>query len=205
MIIGPKYKIARRLGAPVFEKTQNQKFVLSLARRGKPSRGKKGPRQRTDYGAQMTEKQKARYTYLIGEKQFSNYVKKAIADKSAKTVDLLFRNLETRLDSIVFRLGFANTRSFSRQMISHGHIVVNGKRVDIPSAQIYLGDKISIKEGSLKKNMFIGIDDRLKNHTVPSWIKFDFAKKEAEIQGMPKLEQADLLFDLNAVLEFYSR
>jgi small subunit ribosomal protein S4 len=201
MKIGPKFKIARRLGAPIFEKTQTQKFAMSQAKKGKAD---KGPRQRSDFGLQMIEKQKARYTYLLTEKQFSNYVRKAIATKG-NTQSVLYESLELRLDNVVYRLGFANTRAFARQIVSHGHIMVNDKRVTIPSYKVEEGDKVTIRPGSSKKNLFLTLDERLKNNTVPSWIHFDPTKKEGVIQGLPKLEKANLLFDLNSVLDFYSR
>jgi small subunit ribosomal protein S4 len=200
MKIGPKYKIARKVGAPVFEKTQTPKFQLRESKRERKQRGPK-----TSYGLQMLEKQKAQYTYLLSEKQFRNYVKAASAKKSSEAVNDLYESLEMRLDNVVFRLGFANTRSFAKQMVSHGHILVNGKKVNIPSFKVSIDDKVSIREGSLKKAMFVNLNDKLKNVTVPNWIKFDFNKKEATIQSKPKMQGTDLMFDLSAVLEFYSR
>jgi len=204
MKIGPKYKIARRLGAPVFEKTQSSKFVLSDPRKaGKSSR--RGGGQKSDFGFQMLEKQKARFYYLVSEKQFSNYVKAAISKKNAKAVPALFELLETRLDNVVLRMGLAHTRPLARQLVSHGHITVNGKRVTIPSFRVSLEDVIAIRAGSQKALVFATLDERMAAITVPSWIKLDPAKKEGTIQGMPKMENANLLFDLNAVFEFYSR
>ncbi|MEK7180475.1 MAG: 30S ribosomal protein S4 [Patescibacteria group bacterium] len=204
MKIGPKYKIARRLKAPVFEKTQTQKYVLSEARKGKSEkRGKRGGV--SDYGRQLIEKQKARYTYLLTERQFSNYVAAAMKRKGIKNADALFENLERRLDNAVFKLGIAGSRPMARQLVSHGHIFVNGKRVTRPSYQMELKDKIKIRELSAGKGMFVNLDERLKNLTSPSWIKFDVTKKEAEVVGMPMREGSDMLFDLNSVLEFYSR
>lgn len=204
MIIGPRYKIARRVGAPIFEKTQTQKYALSQGRRAKNS--ERGPRQKSDFGLQMQEKQKARFTYLLTEKQFSNYVKKAIATKG-NTISILFNSFERRLDNVLFRMGFAPTRAASRQMVSHGHITVNGRRVTIPSIQVKENDVISVREGSLKKPLFATIEDKIKNVTPPAWIKTDVAKKQGTIAGMPNLEaeKAGLMFDLNAVVEFYSR
>jgi len=203
MLIKSKYKVARRVGAPIFEKTQTQKFALRESRRGQ--RVRKHPSQKTDYGLQMLEKQKARYTYLMSERQFSNYVEKAIAMKDTKSTDALFALLETRLDNVVYRMGLASTRLFAKQMVNHGHITVNGKRVDIPSYAVSLNDKIGIVSGSMKKKLFVGLDEKLKTFTTPAWIKFDPTKKEGTIQGSPKADAMPLLFDLNAILEFYSR
>lgn len=206
MIIGPRYKIARRLGAPVFEKTQTQKYVLSQTKKSKTGKGGKGgPKQKTDFGAQMNEKQKARYTYLLSEKQFSNYVKKALAGKGTNNTAALFELLENRLDNAVLRAGFAHARLLARQMVSHNHIQVNGRTVNIPSFKVSVGDVITVREGSLTKPLFAGLEERLSAKVAPSWLKVDAAKKKAEIQGAPKMEQGEMLFDLNSVIEFYSR
>lgn len=203
MKIGPKYKIARRLNAPVFEKTQTQKFALSSARKTK--KGNFGSRQKSAYGEQILEKQKARFTYLLTEKRFSNYVKKAIAAKG-NTVPTLHKLLESRLDNVVSRIGLATTRAGARQMVSHGHITVNGKRVTIPSFQVSVGDVIAIRAGSAKKALFAGIDERMKNRSAPAWIKVDISKLEAVISGQPvMIDKGDSLFDLNLVVEYYSR
>ena len=202
MITGPKYKIARRLGAPIFEKTQTQKYALHLERKAK-KRGFTKPK--SDYGIQMNEKQKARFTYGLSERQFSNYVKEAIAKKSSNAPQLIFEFLETRLDNAVYRLGLSPTRSGARQMVSHGHISVNGRRVNTPSRRVVLGDKIEITARSLSKPLFANVDERLKNAATPSWLKFDMTKKVAEVQGAPHLVKTENMFDLNAVIEFYSR
>ncbi len=202
MITGPKYKIARRLGAPIFEKTQTQKYALHLERRGK-RRGFAKPK--SEYGLQMNEKQKARFTYGLSEKQFSNYVKEALAKKTSNTSQTIFEFLELRLDNTIYRLGFSTTRGGARQIVSHGHISVNGRRVNTPSRRVKLGDKIEISPRSLTKPLFADLDEKIKNVTVPSWIKFDVVKKTAEIQGMPVLVKTENMFDLNAVIEFYSR
>jgi len=122
MKIVTRYKIARRLGAPVFEKTQTQKFALRLNQK---SQFLKKPRAKSDYGLGLLEKQKARYSYGITSKQFTNYVKKAM-EKKGSSAYLLVTLLESRLDNIALRSGFATTRQGARQMTSHGHLTVNG-------------------------------------------------------------------------------
>jgi len=205
MKTGPKYKIARRLGVPIFEKTQTQKFTLSLAKKSnRRSTGKKHRFQTTEYGRQLLEKQKARYSYLLNEKQFSNYVKKALANP--RKSEYLFELLESRLDNVVFRMGMAPTRDAAKQMVSHGHITVNKKRVTIPSQSVKVEDKIAPREQSLGKKIFADIDERLKNLTHPSWMEFNHLKKEALIKSKPNLDKNEnLLFDVETVLEFYSR
>jgi small subunit ribosomal protein S4 len=202
MKIGPKYKIARRLGANIFDKTQTAKFTASSARK-KTATSK--PRPKTDYGVQMIEKQKARFMYGMNERQFATYVKRALAKKSVKAGDTLYEMLESRLDNVVYRMGLANSRSFARQMVSHGHITVNGVNVTIPSYQVSLKEVIRIREASQKKKMFEDLANKLKDVIVPPWIKFDFAKKEAVIEAKPKLQPGETLFDVNAIIQFYQR
>jgi small subunit ribosomal protein S4 len=202
MITGPKYKIARRLGAPIFEKTQTQKYALHLERKGK----KRGfSKAKSEYGIQMNEKQKARFTYGLSERQFSNYVKEALLKKDSNTSQIIFEFLETRLDNVLYRLGFSSTRLGSRQIVSHGHITVNGRKVDTPSKRVIVGDKIEIAPRSIKKTIFENLDEKTKNVVVPSWLKYDPIKKIAEVQGKPQLVKTENMFDLNAVIEFYSR
>jgi small subunit ribosomal protein S4 len=202
MKIGPKYKIARRLGAPVFEKTQTQKYALRSERKGK----KKGfSKPKSEFAAQLTEKQKARFIYGLSERQFSNYVKEAIDSNSSNKSQTIFEFLENRLDNIAFRSGLASTRLGGKQMVSHGHLTVNGRRVNVPSIRLRIGDKFAIRGGSQDKPLFTKAEDRIKAATVPAWIKFDPIKKTGEIVGAPQYLPSDNMFDLNAVVEFYSR
>lgn len=202
MKIGPRYKIARRLGANVFEKTQGQKFAARSAQKSQ-SMGRK-PKAKSDYGLGLLEKQKARYSYGITSKQFSNYVKKA-TEKKGNSADLLVSLLESRLDNVALRAGYATTRQAARQITSHGHLTVNGKIVTIPSYNIKVGDVIGIREGSKKKALFNTLDERLKTIKIPSWLKLNFDKKEVTVDGIPHAQHSELLFSPGAVLEFYSR
>jgi small subunit ribosomal protein S4 len=202
MRIGPKYKIARRLGASVFDKTQTRKFSEREANRGK-EKGK--PRAKSDFGLQMLEKQRARYTYGINERQFAKYVKSAIEAKGAESQNKLFENLETRLDNVVYRLGFAPSRQAARQMVSHGHITVNGIKVTIPSFRVSTKDKIKPRAGSMKNKLFQGVNEKLKDVTVPNWMSYNAEKNEAEITAMPKYTTGGAAFDIAAILEFYKR
>ena len=202
MITGPKYKIARRLGAPIFEKTQTQKYALHLERRGK-SKGFTKPK--SEFGLQLIEKQKARFIYGMPERQFAALVKEVLDSKASNAPQKIYEFLELRLDSVIYRLGFSPTRSGARQMVSHGHISVNGRRVDTPSRRLRIGDKITIAERSMNKPIFADINDKIKNANIPSWIKLDAGKKVAEIQGMPQYVKTENMFDLNTVIEFYSR
>lgn len=201
MKIGPKYKIARRLGAPVFEKTQTQKFALRQEKRTKKSFGG----MKTEFGMQLNEKQKARMVYVIAERQFKNYVKSSLDKKTSNPAETLFQSLEARLDNVAYRAGFAPTRLGGKQMASHGHLTVNGRRVTNPSISVKIGDKISINKRSEGKPLFNTLDQRVKDITIPSWIKFDLSKKEAEIVAKPAYVKTENVFDLNTVIEFYSR
>jgi small subunit ribosomal protein S4 len=201
MKIGPKYKIARRLGAPVFEKTQTAKYSQSLARKERSSKGRGRPK--SEFGQSLIEKQKARYTYLLTERQFKNYVTKALG--TANPIQKLFGILESRLDNVLFRSGLAKTRSAARQMASHGHTMVNGRRVTIPSILLSSGDVVSIRGGSSGSALFADVEERMKTLTAPVWLKVNPEKKEAEVIGEPVYATGEHVFDLGVVIEFYNR
>ncbi len=201
MIIGPRYKIARRLGVPVFEKTQTQKYAIRSGQNGKKS---EGGRAKSDYGLGMQEKQRARYSYGITAKQFAKYVKNAI-EKKGNSSEILVRTLESRVDNVALRAGFASTRQAARQMSSHGHLTVNGKIVTTPSYQLKLGDVVGIREGSKKKGLFTNLDEKLKTIKLPAWLKLDFDKKTVTVDGIPTASKTELLFNPDTVIGFYSR
>ncbi len=201
MKIGPKYKIARRLGAPVFEKTQTQKYAI---RAEKKAQNQPRSRAKSDYGLGMLEKQKARFSYGITAKQFANYVKSAV-EKKGNSGEMLVRSLESRLDNVALRSGFAPTRQAARQMASHGHLTVNGTIVTIPSYQVKVGDVVGIRAGSKAKGLFAKLDEKLKVVKAPAWMKLDFDKKEITVEGIPTAGPSELHFNVGAVLEFFSR
>ena len=180
MISKPKYKIARRLGAGVYEKTQTPKFAASEARRGKK---KSKPKALSGFGEQLLEKQKIRYSYGVTERQLSRYVKEAVASKEANTPSLLFDRLERRLDNAIYRMGIASTRALGRQMVSHGHILVNGRRVTIP--------------------LFQQLSEKLKTYQAPKWVTFNPGTLTGKVEGSPVYTQE--FFNIDTVLEFYSR
>lgn len=199
MKIGPRYKIARRLGAPVFEKTQTQKFAL---REGKKS--KFGGKPKTDYGNQLNEKQKAKMFYCVTEKQFAKYVSEALRKTGSPTTNLL-NQLEKRLDNVVWRAGIITTHRGARQAVSHGHFLVNGKRVFVPSYNVREGDVIAIREGSKNSRLFTEIENRLTEIQAPAWIKVDPKKIELTIKSGAVETQNEMFFDLGRVIEFYQR
>lgn len=199
-----KYKVCRRLGAGIFEKCQTQKF-LAVATIGSKGAKKKHSRV-SDYGAQLIEKQKVRFLYGVREKQFRNYVNEATAHVSKKQspTTVLSSLLESRLDNAVYRLGFAASRAQARQLVSHGHFTVNGKKMDIPSYSVAVGDMISIREGSLNNVFFKDITAKLKDFKIPSWLSRDEKNViTAKVSSVPTT--VDPMLNLQVVLEFYSR
>jgi small subunit ribosomal protein S4 len=201
MITGPRYKIAKRLGASVFEKAQTQKFALSADRSLK---NKKRGRQ-SEYGKQMLEKQKVRVTYGLSEKQFRNYVNKALAEHSAKPTERLHELLELRLDNVIWRLGLAKTRRGARQMVSHGHLTVAGKKSRVPSQSLRVGDRLAVREGSKEHGVLVGFSERFAERPLPSWLSWNADKMEGEIKAAPTLASSEPAGDLVMVLSFYTR
>lgn len=162
----------------------------------------------SEYGEQLRAKQKMRITYGLMEKQFSMYVKRATAShetgEGAATPSLkLARELESRLDNIVYRAGFANTRALARQLVSHGHILVNGRRNTVASHQVRIGDAISIREGSKSAKVFTGLSEKLTAAAPSHVLAVDPAKLEAKITGV--VREVEPMFDTQKVLEYYSR
>lgn len=201
MNVTAKYKMCRRLGTGVYEKCQTQKYTQSEMKKSKSS-GKR-PKQLSDYGRQLIEKQKVRFSYGISERQLGNYVEKAAHIKGMPVTDKLYELLETRLDNVIYRLGFASTRRFARQLASHGHFTVNGTKVTIPSLEVKIGDVIAVREGSKKSVIFADLKKKLETYTWPTWLKFTPEAMSAEVVAKPKNDEQFL--QLETVLEFYSR
>lgn len=199
LTVKSKYKIAKRLGAGVFDQTQTQKFALSAARAKKP----RGGRGASDYGKQLLEKQKARYTYGLTEKQFAKYVAEATGTKDPSA--LLHKSFEMRADNVVYRAGLASTRRAARQVVSHGHIVINGKRITTPSYRVKVGDVITIREGSHRSPLFAGLADAENQRTVAKWIETDFSLMKSTITGEPTYDVVEAGLDYATVFEYYSR
>ncbi len=194
--------MCRRLGVGLHEKCQTQKFTLSEARKSKGARGKR-PKALSEFGKQLIEKQKVRFSYGITERQLANSVDEASHAKHMAPALALFSHLESRLDNVVYRLGIAHTRLLARQLVSHGHITVGGRKVTIPSFTVKKGDQISIREGSKKSSLFQDLPKKLKNYSQPEWLSFDAEKALATVVGAPTA--IDQFFNLNSVFEFYSR
>ena len=201
MKIGPKYKIARRLGPAVFEKTQTAKFTLSEQKR-KQTRFN---RPRTNYAVQLLEKQRVKFSYGITEKQLRKYINEVIDSKSKTPADDLYAKLEKRFDTIILRSGFAKTRFQARQAASHGHFNIDGKKVTIPSRQITEKNEIALREAKKSSALYSEYKESFKEISIPAWIKVEPKNLSAKLIGTPSYRQTELPFDLLAVIQFYKR
>jgi len=161
----------------------------------------------SQYGKELTEKQKLRYWYDLKEKQLLKYVKSIIRkqERSEAAGDQLLKKLESRLDNTVYRAGFADSRSKARQMINHGFFNVNERPVDRPSYQLKVGDVISVRSGKKNRRDFEDFEERMKNFTPPSWISLDKKKMEAKKTGEAVVEDIAPPVEISSIFEFYSR
>jgi len=206
-LLGPKEKKSRALGENLFlkaERSQSQKSAM-VRRAYRPGMHGKMRRSLSEYGEQLSEKQKLKLSYGLREQQLARYVEESLSQQKLPAADALIRALETRVDNAVFRLGLAPARSIARSLVSHGHIMVNGRRADIPSMHVRPGDAISIRPESQKKKAFEGIDARLKKYQPPSWLALDPKSLTGTLTGWPTAEEARLPFSISLILEFYSR
>lgn len=206
-----KCKICRRLGVKLFlkgERCISPKCAMIKSPYAPGEKRKKRTRSGfSEYGKELSEKQKIKNWYNLKEKQFSKYVRDVLKKRNQKedAGTALIKKLELRVDNIVFRLGFAPSRKTARQLVSHGHFLVNNRKVDVPSYQARKGDIIALHLSSRDKTFLKNIFPALKKHKPPSWIKFDAEKLQAEITGEPSLEEASLPGEISAVFEFYSK
>ena len=196
---GPKHRLARKEGVNLLDKSSQ-----SLMRRltTPPGiHGKKRKRRLSEYGLQLREKQKAKTTYGLLEKQFKKIVQ-TVQGKKGDTKELIVGLLETRLDNLVYRLGFAKTRYMARQFVSHGHIMVNGKKLTIPSYQAKVDDVISLSEKMQNNPQVVELSKEEDRIILP------FIKKQGlvgKLERMPKMEDIQVPFDLQLIIEYYSR
>ena len=193
-----KYKISRRLQAPIFEKCQMQKFVLREQRRI-PKRRR---RMVSEYGKQLAEKQKARYVYSISEQFLKNCVKKAVTNRSVPAEGALAEILERRLDNIIYQLNLAPTRRMARQLVSHGHFTVNDRKITIPSYQVCDTDSVGIRGSSVRTKLFQALAGSKSKPRV-GWVSWDPETRQGTIIGKPELGETP--FSIPAILEYYSR
>jgi small subunit ribosomal protein S4 len=210
VVVDKKCKICRRLGVKLFlkgERCFSSKCAL-VKRAYPPGQRRKRRRSRlSEYGKELREKQRLRNMYNLGEKQFKNYVKEILEKRGGveNAPDLLIKNLESRLDNVVFRLGFAASRSQARQLVSHGYFLVNGRSVNFPSYHLKEGDIVSMKTEKTKKVFSKNLKNLIKRHKAPSWLKLDAEKLEGKVVGKPTFEEVAPPVEMSIIFEFYSR
>lgn len=203
--LDPKCKKCRREGKKLFLKGERCYGVkCAMIKRAYPP-GQHGQARKfrtSEYGVQLREKQKVKRSYGILERQFRKYYE-FVNRAKGNTGSLLISLLERRLDNVVYRLGFASSRSQARQLVNHNHFLVNGKQVNIPSYSVREGDVILIKKSKLA--YFQNIKNTLKNHQPPSWLSLDFKKLEGKAVSLPTNKEADINADIQLVVEYYSK
>jgi small subunit ribosomal protein S4 len=205
--LDPKCKQCRREGKKLFlkgERCYSPKCPMVKRPYAPGMHGAKRRRGISEYGLQLREKQKVKKIYGLLESQFKKYFKTASAKKENINQTLLTL-LETRLDNVVYRAGFAPSRAKARQLVSHSHFTVNGRSVNIPSYQIKAGDVVTVKEQKKNKTVFKEVEKTLENYSIPSWISLDKKNLEAKIVSLPTSQEADLGVNLQMVVEYYSR
>ncbi len=195
-----KFKKCRRFGSTIYEKCSSAKYALSEQKRRFSG---KRPSRPSEYALKLLEKQKLRLSYGLKEKKLKAYVFDAI-NSSKDTNQEIFASLETRLDNVIYRLGLAETRAMARQMVSHGHFTLNGRKFNIPSYPVKIGDKIAVREGSKDRAFFQNLDKK-DLPKIPKWLSFDYKKLEGEIKAMPEFDAKTNEFDFSQIIEFYTR
>lgn len=196
---GPNYRISRRLGYSILETGEELRKRTSVPGQHSDAR----PKKKTEYGTQLTEKQKMRYTYGLSEKQFRRFFMIAKANKDQNTGVALFQLLESRLDNLVFRMGFAKTRRQARQLVNHGHVTVNGKKIDIPSYIVKINDEISFKESS--KSLQVVKDAIEAKPSIPNYVTIDENKVSGVYTRLPERSELTSEIDESQIIEFYNR
>jgi len=196
---GPVWRQSRRLGYSVLGTGKE----LSKRQSVPGQHGDARPKKKTEYGTQLAEKQKLRFTYGLSEKQFRRFFITAKADKSKSTGLALLQLLESRLDNLVYRMGFASTRRQARQLVNHGHVTVNGKKVDIPSYIVSINDVISFKEASL--NLKVVRESLDRKPSIPAYVTVDVNKLEGTYVRFPERSELTAEIDEAQVIEFYNR
>lgn len=200
---GPKAKVCRKFGENIFGTTKYDR-ILNKRKFPAGQHGKNMRRKLSDYGVHLREKQKMRYTYCLLEKQFRNYFVKA-AKMAGVTGDNLLVMLERRLDNTVYRLGFATTRMQARQFVNHGHFMVNGKKVDIPSFLLKAGDIIEVRPKSRGMEMLKDAMDRTETSSPFSWLSVDKENMRGQFVSVPPASEIPNTVDLRLIVEFYSK
>jgi small subunit ribosomal protein S4 len=197
---GPRVRISRRFGVPIFGPTK----YLERRNYAPGVHGPKSRRKSTDYGLGLIEKQKLRYYYGLMEKQFRGVYEKA-KNKRGVTGETMLQILETRLDNVAFHLGFGNTRAAARQLVGHGHVTVNGRKVSIPSYALKVNDVISIKNNNVSRQLATKSMESSTSRAVPDWLSLNKEEFKGTVMRIPTRDEIQPIANEQAVVEFYSR
>lgn len=204
--VGPVCRLCRREGQKLFLKGDKCFTPKCPVEKRKNPPGMHGAMRRrlSDYGLRLREKQKARRMYGIFERQFRKYFKLATS-RPGVTGATLLQLLESRLDNVVYRLGFASSRAAARQIVRHGHFTLNGRKCDIPSALLAEGDVVSVNSGSRANEYFKIAAERLESVAVPNWLTVDREKLEGKVLALPTRQEIDADLNEQLIVEYYSR
>ena len=197
---GPRVRISRRFGIPIFGPTK----YLERRNYGPGVHGPKSRRKTTDYGLGLIEKQKLKYYYGLLERQFRGVYEKALKRRGV-TGEQMLQILETRLDNVVFLLGFANTRAAARQMVSHGHVMVNGRKVNVPSFALKVNNVVEVKNNNVSRQLATKNMEMATSRSVPDWLILQKEEFKGSIMRIPTRDEIQPIANEQAVVEFYSR
>ena len=197
---GPRVRISRRFGIPIFGPTK----YLERRNYGPGVHGPKSRRKHTDYGLGLIEKQKFRYYYGLMERQFRGVYEKALRRRGV-TGEQMLQILETRLDNVVFHLGFGNTRAAARQMVNHGHITVNGRKAAIASFALKVNDVVSVKNNTVSRQLATKNLEVSASRAVPDWLSLNKEEFKGTVMRIPTRDEIQPIANEQAVVEFYSR
>lgn len=203
---GPVCRLCRRYGEKLYLKG-DRCFSPKCAFERRPTPpGNASQRRRkvSDRGLQLREKQRARVYFGLLERQFRSYYNEALR-KTGVTGEILVRILESRMDNVVYRLGFADSRKQARQLVCHGHVSLNGRKTDIPSALLKVGDQIGLTARGAKSEYAKTLQETIKSKQAPNWLSLDIGGMKGRIISEPTLESATAFFDPNVIVEYYSR
>jgi small subunit ribosomal protein S4 len=197
---GPRVRISRRFGVPIFGPSK----YLERRNYGPGMHGPKSRRKTTDYGLGLLEKQKLRYYYGLLERQFRGVYERALRRRGV-TGEQMLQILETRLDNVVYHLGFANTRAAARQLVGHGHVKVNGRKVSIPSFALRVNDAVEIRDNSRSRQMASKNLESSTSRAVPDWLSLNKDAFKGVVMRIPTRDEIQPIANEQAVVEFYSR
>lgn len=197
---GPRVRISRRLGVPIFG---SSKYI---ERRPYPpgAHGPKSRRKHTDYAIGLMEKQKLRFFYGLQERQFRNVYERALRMRGV-TGEKMLQILETRLDNLVYQAGFASTRPAARQLVAHGHVRVNGRKVSIPSFSVKVNDLVQVKDHAKSKTIIQKGLETSTSRAVPDWVRLNREELSATLLRVPSRDEINPIANEQAIVEFYSR